>query len=334
MLGLPPLPRTLEAALRDIEHQRVDVRRSALYDLVRLTVGAARPRAVAAIARTLLGDPSAEIRTDAAIGLADAKAREARVDLIAALEDAHAGVVERVVLALGEIAEPGDAEVLAALRPLREHEVAALRFQTLIAFDGLADDEASVALERASGDSDDEVRAMAFRLAWRRFEKHEAPAGIVAAARRVLEARATAALFLAAQGDRSADRALVDVLEGQSGASEADVFAAIETVAELGLLAARPALVRRAFGALGVRFDTLGWQSCIALARFGDERAKRAILRRLSAWTRDSRTVAVVAAARARLESARPAILAFRGDPSRADPEAVEEALSELGRVE
>ncbi|HEX5101192.1 MAG TPA: HEAT repeat domain-containing protein, partial [Polyangiaceae bacterium] len=87
MLGLPPLPRTLDAALRDVEHERPAVRLSALRDLVRLARGPARPRAVSALAQALLRDPSAESRSEAALGLADAGAHEARAELLAALED-------------------------------------------------------------------------------------------------------------------------------------------------------------------------------------------------------------------------------------------------------
>jgi HEAT repeat protein len=338
MFGPSPLPRTLEAALRDIEHARPHVRRSALLDLVRLSAGPSRTRAIAALARVLRADSSAELRTDAAIALADAGAREARTELLAALDDAHVSVVERAVLALGEVSEPGDPEILDALRPLLGHEQAALRFQALIAFDALAGDAAVATLERASADEDQEVRAMAFRLAWRRFEHGEPPPSLRARAERVLAepnspARVTAALLLAARGDAAAERALVEVLEGTLRAGEADVFAAIETAAERGLDAARAALARRAFGLFGVRSDTLGWQSCIALARLGDARAADAIVRRLGSWNRDARTLAVAAAGEARLERARPLLLAFRGDASRADPEAVEEALSRLGGV-
>jgi hypothetical protein len=340
MLGLPPLPRTLDAALRDIEHERHGVRLSALIDLVRLSNGPTRPRAVHALSRALLRDPSAEVRAQAAVGLADSHASEARAELLAALDDAHVRVLELAVLALGEVSEPGDPEVVAALRPLLAHEQAALRFQALIAFERLAGDDADDALVRASDDDDDEVRCMAFRLADRRFEEREPPAALVHGARKSLEAaptvaNATAALFLAAHADRSADGALVAVLEGKIPCgTDADLQAVMETVAGLGIEAARPALARRAFGAFGVRVDTLGWSACIALARLGDERARRAILRGLSAWTRDGRTLAVVAAGRAGLAAAREPIEGFRGDPARADPEAVEEALSRLRRVE
>jgi hypothetical protein len=128
---------------------------------------------------------------------------------------------------------------------------------------------------------------------------------------------------------------LVGVLSGDVPvSSQADLQAVMETAAELGLAEARPALARRAFGAFGVRADALGWHACIALARLGDERARRAIVRGLSSWTRDGRTLAVAAAGRARLRAAREVILGFRNDPERADPDAVEEALSRLDGVE
>jgi hypothetical protein len=181
---------------------------------------------------------------------------------------------------------------------------------------------------------------MAFRLAERRYEGAEPPPELLAGARQVLAgaptaASTTAALFLSARGDRSADRVLVGALSGDVPvSSEADLQEVMETAAELGLAEARPALTRRAFGAFGVRADALGWHACIALARLGDERASRAIVRGLSSWTRDGRTLAVAAAGRARLRAAREVILGFRGDPTRADPDAVEEALSRLDGVE
>jgi HEAT repeat protein len=339
MLGLPPLPRTLDAALRDIEHERQHVRLSALRDLVRLARGPARLGAIQALGSALLRDASAEIRTEAAMALADCEAREARDELLAALEDAHVRVRQMAVLALGEVAAPGDAEVVEALRPLLGHEEPALRFQALIAFEALAGKEAERALVRASEDPDDEVRAMAFRLSDRRFENETPPAALLDRARSALGAKsaasATAALFLAAHAERAADQVLLGVLEGKVPAgTNADMQAVMEAVADLGLEAARPALARRAFGVFGVRPDALGWQGCIALCRLGDERARHAILRGLSAWTRDGRTLAVVAAGRAGLVAAREAIRGFRGDPSRADPEAVEEALSRLEPVE
>lgn len=338
MLGLPPLPRTLEAALRDIAHERPHVRLSAVRDLVRLAESPARPRAIAALGGALLRDPSAEIRAEAAVGLADCGAHEARAELVAALEDAHVRVRQMVVLALGEVAEPSDVEIVGALRPLLAHDEPSLRFQALIAFERLAGSEAEAALVRAGGDEDDEVRSMAFRLADRRFENAEPPAALAEAAARALAdksvASATAALFLSAHGDRSADSALVAAIAGKMPVSDADLQAIMETAADLGIHAAREPLVRRAFGAFGVKQGALGWSACIALSRLGDERASRAILRRLRSWNRDARTLAVVAAGRARLAAARDVLVEFRGDAARADPDAVEDALSRLAEPE
>ena len=339
MLGLPPLPRTLEAALRDIAHERPHVRKSALKDLVRLAESPGRPRAIAALAGALLRDPSAEIRGEAAIALADCRAGEARAELVAGLDDAHVRVRQMIILALGEVAEPSDAEIVEALREFVTHEEPSLRFQALIAFERLAGAEAEEALVRAAGDADVEVRSMAFRLADRRYERSEPPAALLTAARRVLDeghsaASATAALFLSAHGDRSADAALVAALAGKVPVSDADLQAIMETVADLGIQAAREPLARRAFGVFGVKLDAHGWNACVALSRLGDERASRAILGRLRAWNRDTRTLAVVAAGRARLGAAKKAILEFRGDVRRADPDAVEEALERLANVE
>lgn len=51
-------------------------------------------------------------------------------------------------------------------------------------------------------------------------------------------------------------------------------------------------------------------------------------MRELGDRRRDVRTLAVAAAGRARLVAARERILAMRGNPARADPTAVDEALA------
>ena len=91
---------------------------------------------------------------------------------------------------------------------------------------------------------------------------------------------------------------------------------------------ARAALSRRAFGFFGLFRDPLAWHARVALARLGDPQAKSAILRGLSALTRDARTIAVAAAGRARLREARPIL--DRMTPAQADPETVRDALADL----
>jgi hypothetical protein len=123
---------------------------------------------------------------------------------------------------------------------------------------------------------------------------------------------------------------LVGVIDGGVPVSgNAELVEAMELVGQRGLAGARAGLARRAFG-LSSLVSPLRWHALVALARLGDERARRTILRGLDAWTRDARTLAVAAAGRAGLCDARPKIDAFRGDARRADPDAVNEALGAL----
>jgi HEAT repeat protein len=336
MFGLAPLPRTLEAALRDAEHPEPRVRLSALADLVRLTQTAERERAMLALIALLRSDAHAEIRAEAALGLADANATGASAALVAALDDPMLRVREFALLALGELAAPDDHELGERLSVLLAAPEPALRFQALVACERLLPERAEPMLLEASFDADPEVRAMALRLARKRWPEAEAPGPLVERALDELAdpsppVRAAAALWLASLGDARADDVLVRLLEQKrSRGGESDLEDAMELAARRSIGRARPALERRAFGILR-RPDALGWHARIALARLGDARAQTSILRGLGAWTRDARTLAVVAAGRAGLREARERILGFRGDPRRAEPEAVEEALAALG---
>jgi hypothetical protein len=125
---------------------------------------------------------------------------------------------------------------------------------------------------------------------------------------------------------------LVEAARGTTSSDDAeDVAAAIERCGELGLEQARIGLERRAFGStFGLRRDPFAWHARVALARMGHGRAAKEIIAELGAFTRDQRTLAVAAAGRARLVAARPRIEAMRGDASRADADAVDEALRSL----
>lgn len=335
MLGLPPLPRTIAAALRDAEHPEARVRLSALGDLVRHARGTERERATIAIIGLLRSDPHVELRAEAAVALADAEAKGARTALLAALDDPMLRVRQMSIIALGELGEPGDGELAERLGAALAASEPALRFQALIACERLAPERAPELLERALADEDDEVRAMALRLARKRWPDGGAPPAIVERARRALDdpatiARAAAALWLAPFGEARADDVLVGVVTGAVPLElGSDLEEAVELVGVRGLRGAQRALERRAFG-LFSRVDALRWHALVALARLGDPRARRTILRGLAAWTRDRRTLAVVAAGRAGLREAHGTIDRFRGNPRRAEPEAVEEALSAL----
>jgi hypothetical protein len=111
-----------------------------------------------------------------------------------------------------------------------------------------------------------------------------------------------------------------------------DEQAAVELAGVLELRAAEPHLERRAWG-LGRIWRgeaASAWHARVALARLGNPRARGEILRDLGSWRRETRDAAVIAAGRARLVEARPAILALAADG--ADPRFVAEALSLLER--
>ena len=97
MFGLPPLPRTLEASLRDLSSKKEDVRRSAIRDLTRLAEGsdAVRAKALPLLATALSSDEEPSVRTEAATALADLRAEECLPTLIVAVDPNDAG--ERLV---------------------------------------------------------------------------------------------------------------------------------------------------------------------------------------------------------------------------------------------
>jgi HEAT repeat protein len=336
VFGFQPLPRTLNAALRDSEHQRRDVRSSALRDLVRHARGEARERAVSALIERLRSDPEIEVRAQAAVALADADATESLDALLAAARQGEPPVRQMALLALGEIAPEGHEETLALLELARRAHEPALRFQALIALHRVGGASAEPFVLEALGDADPEVRAMGFRCAEERFAERELPQALLDSAVKALsdeveEVRVCAAIVLANGGDPRGGDVLLRVVDGSSKAgTDADRQAAIELVAELGLPGAERALERRAFGPLGLRPGSLAYHARTALAKLGHARAKESILRGLRGFTRDTRTLSVVAAGRARLVDALPLITAMAGREERADQTAVEEALASL----
>jgi HEAT repeat protein len=334
MFALSPLPRKLEAALRDFASPKLELRRDALKDLVRHARSGE-----AAAARALmdaLRDPLEEIRADAALGLANAERRESAEALARlALEDSSARARQMALLALGELGDGRSALVLAALERARTSELAAERFQALLAGHQLGTPDAARAIVDGMLDSDGEVRRLALRVARAHFAAARSlPDTARKRARAALEdsapeVRAAAALTLAEFGDMTGKSILLALVGGRGGpASAEDEQAAMELSAELGLEEARPLLARRAFA----RFfrDPLAYDARIALARLGDERARAILLAGLDAWTRDARTLAVAAIGRARLHEARARIQALEDRPERVDPAAVREALALL----
>ena len=335
MLGLAPLPRNLAAALRDARHEKPAVRASALSDLVRL----ARNGEIEAsneLLRLLEHEPLDDLRARTAMGLADAEVHRARDALLARLEnDTSASVRQFAVLALGELAEPGDASVARVLVEAARDSEAPIRFQALLSLHQIKAEAAPAAILEAMTDPDPEIRRMSFRLAEAEFADSGLPELGRARARAALNGtdpavKAAAALALAQFGDTSGEGTLIELISGRPrGVSFEDQQAAIERAGELGLKKAAVWLERRAFGGLLLR-DLLAHDALLALARLGNSRARSAIVRDLSGFGFRRRTRAAEAAGRARLHEARPALEALAKAPGRADPEVVKHALELL----
>jgi HEAT repeat protein len=337
MFGLSPLPRSIEAALRDVRDAKAAVRLSAVSDLA-LHAGTDE-RARDALVLALRKDVSAQVRGGAAVALADAKAQVEMEPLLDALSDSNLYVRQMALIALGELGVASDSRVLRVVEDALSDEAPALRFQALIAIAGLFPARAEKPLLAATRDADPEVRHVSLRLLEDRAMADPgagASDAVVAQVREALDdesrsVRLVAAILLARGGDRTGVPALVEALNHPRARLDAeDEHAAISLAGDLGDREFLPGLRRRAWGAFGVGRHRFAHDALVALAKLGDDRARGAILRGLSAWTRDARTHAVVAAGRARLGEARPVLEAMRGDPSKAEPSAVEEALTAL----
>lgn len=336
MFGPAPHRRTLAAALRDLEHPKPKIRLDALRDLLHYGEES-REEVVQALARAL-GDADHQLRGAAALALADVEGKEALPSLLVAIEDEHLYVRQMALTALGEI---GDSRATERLRRALHDERPEVRFQALIAFARVAEGEAE--LLEASHDEDENIRYIALRVAEEqaetrreRGEPHALSEALLARAIEMLEdgtpkIRVVAAVLLAREGNLRGVSVLLDVIDGRMQTNEAeDEAAAVELAGELELRDALPALERRAFGLKRFTKETFAWQARIALARLGHERAKANILRELRAFSRDKRTMAVVAAAHAHLEEARPALLRMQDQPKLADPTVVADALEKL----
>jgi HEAT repeat protein len=344
MLAPPPLPRTLEASIRDLASTKPPVRASAVSDLVRHAVASdgVRARAIPLLEAALKDEVNA-VRSAAAVGLADLRAHEALASLLVAIEDADQHVRQMALSALGEI---GDARALARLKRALGDERPEMRYQAVIAYARVAvahpdhRDDVEAALLRAFDDADAAVRYIAMRVAEDYALGGEDPLrsdAIAARARAFVEGKdeamaVVAAIYLAKIGDGSAPAraTLLRVIRRELKTPEPeDEQTAVELAGELGMKNAIADLEKRAWGLGRFLADTCGWHAKIALARLGQERATREILADLDSWRRETRQAAVVAAGRARIAEARAKIAAM--DPMSVDPDLVNDALARLG---
>ncbi|HKY38580.1 MAG TPA: HEAT repeat domain-containing protein [Polyangiaceae bacterium] len=337
MLGFTPLPRTLEASLRDSEHARPDVRLAALADLKRHAREGAAQALTKLLAR-LRNDPEPQVRAAAALALADIDAHDALDALVVATSDADGAVRQMALLGAGELAAPEHADACAAATRGLVDPLPAVRYQALVALARLRGFAALESLLVGTRDADPEVRHVAFRVAEEVFgggSVEQAPPVLTQRARGALRdddraVQLAAAILLTVLGEAAGRERLIEMVNARQRIRHVeDEVIAIELCGELRLTSATLGLERRAFGWLGPR-TPVSWHARVALAELGHPRAKSAILRGLSAWSRDARTLAVAAAGRARLAEAREILQRMVGVPERAEPDAVSEALTAI----
>ena len=338
MLAPPPLPRSLEAALRDLASTRGAVRASAVGDLVEHArrVDALRGQAVGLLEQRL-ADEDPAVRGAAAVGLGDLRGHEALAALLVAVEDADPHVRQMALTALGEV---GDGRALPRVHRALRDARPEMRYQAVIALGLLESDDATLAeaLTLAVADDDAQIRYIALRVLEEAVDAGRALGGepLRSLARGHLKDAApgcavAAALYLAKLGDDAGRDVLLAVVEGRMGAppcDKEDERAAVEMAGERGFAGAIPALERRAFGLRRHVLDTCAFHARVALVRLGHERAVADTLRDLHSGRRERVEAAVVTIGRARLVSARAALeqLTAHG----AEPRLVAEALAKL----
>lgn len=342
MLAPPPLPRTLEASVRDLDSAKPEVRVSAIHDLLRHARGdeAVRDRAIPLL-RKRLDDAQSKVRAAAVVGLADLVAKSEVPLLLRAVDDDDAYVRQMALTALGELPDPRS---LPRVRRALTDKRAEMRYQAVIAFARIADGakEIDQALLVATNDDDDAVVHIALRVAEERLDGGGAlDPRLVTRARALLDSPSphlalVAAILLGKAGDTAGHALVLRVVRGEKvnghSPEKEDERAAVELAGELGLEAARPHLEKRAWGVMHFVRDTCVFHAKIALARMGHPRAIAEIMADLGSKRPDLLGGAVVAAGRARLVQARRLI--ERIPTVAVDPELVREALSRLDESE
>lgn len=337
MFAPPPLPRTLEASVRDLESTKPEVRASAVADLVRHVDDEVRTRALPLL-EARLGDAHPAVRAAAAVALGDIHAHEALPALLLRVEDEDAHVRQMAINALGEI---GDPRAVPRLRRALGDERPEVRYQAVIAFARASKDagEIDVALAEASEDDDEAIAHIALRVAEERVDAGTPLSRALRDRARKLVTEGSpplalvAAILLGKAGDEAGNAVLLRVVRGALPVKPdaEDERAAVELVGALDLREAIPALERRVWGLARFVKDTSKFHARIALARMGHPRARAEILEELSASKPEVASAAVVAAGRAHLGEARERIAAL--SRSAADPALVTEALALLDRA-
>lgn len=277
---LPLLPRNLASARTDLNSEDSKVRLQAVRDLPRELGGLERQARVKLLVQAL-DDKSADVRRAALLGLSDFEAKEASADVLRLFSDVDLRVRQFAILCLGEIADPANSAVTAALRELTTSPEPRFRYQALSAFCRLVPDEAASVLGPAVSDSDPELRDLSLRLIDEvlvsgGYTLNEGLQTSILRGASDVDAgvRLLAQLVAAEQRwDAPRDMLLAVVRRRFKVREPRDEQQAIVLCGELGLREAIPSLVRRAMGWFGWSMDPFRWVALGALVRLGDDQA-------------------------------------------------------------
>lgn len=317
MFPITSLPRTLEATFRDVRAKRVDVRKSALQDLVRHSDGHKREHILPVLRQMLRADTEPEVRALAAVATADAGFVELVADLFDALDDASPRVQQMVLLALGELTTtPSDAE-MARIAVFLGSELPALRYQAISTLFRLRPDEYVTTVMSALRDSDPEIQWLGWQLlddgfgALRQLtEKNNASLSDPALFRELLNlasaapphVRIVAGTLLLRVDPNQVFEMIKPLLERPRGLSSGQLERVIARLGETQCQASVPWLKKQA--RVGWFEGPLGWISLCALARLGDSDARKAIVAELRGSSAKRRCRALEAVKTLRLTEA------------------------------
>ena len=340
--GPSALPRSLDAALRDVTSRKVQVRRSATRELGAFVASTARARVVRVLEELAEQDGDIEVRAQAVLAMADGGAHEALGKLVRLAEVAAPRVRQMALLALGELAKSEAIDAIdAALAATRS------RYQGLVTLRQLHGLQASVVLASRLTDSDDEVRWVAIRLldelsvkdpnlpdtsnAIDEMIRQISPTLRGASQDPSVRVATAAKLLLARWGDPQAIEGLVAKLSEKASRMDLlEQLAVIHLIAQWRVAGAKPTLQKRAWPRFWEGPTTFAAR--VALARLGDERARQSILDDLHSpsATKCARAIEPVGslgliAGRARLER-------LLESPQSHDVEAIRLALRQLGQ--
>ncbi len=339
MFGLPPLPRKLEACVRDLGLKKTDVRRSAIRDLAKIADGNedTRKQAISLLSKSLTNDDEPSVRADAATALADLRANECLPALLVAVEDAHPIVGQMALAALGEI---NDCRALPRIERAAKDDRPELRYQAAIARAQMLEGEALLdALVAAIEDSDPNVRYIGLRLTEERIVKKDVRAAVVDASstigksiRKAAIAKEPAlsvasAILLGRLGDRSVIPELLAAARKDRAIAKEDEEAVYETLGALRVMEAKSLLETRAWGIRSMFEEGPALAARVGLARLGDARAIKSIEEDVASPKLNKKTRGAVAAGRARLKQLREKI-----ENAGLDPALVNDIFEEMNR--